>query len=61
MASALDKVVDALNHDSGFQLMNDMPLFKAALAEINSRLKALEQLKTTGNLDPRLTTTPKAP
>lgn len=65
--SALKQVVAALDHDSGFQLMGDMPLFKAALAEIDARLTALEHpavnigiAPAVKPIDQRLVTTPKA-
>lgn len=40
--SQLDKAIHALKTDSGFSLMNDVPLMSGALDEINHRLIALE-------------------
>ena len=42
MTDALQTVINKLTTDTGFALMNDLPLFTAALAEIRDRLNKLE-------------------
>lgn len=42
MADNLQTLINRLQTDTGFALMNDIPLFSSALAEIRDRLNKLE-------------------
>jgi hypothetical protein len=56
--TAVDTLVQKLSSDSGFQLMNDVPLLKEAFIEVETRLdhqaKAIEDIQAWHNARPTL-------
>ena len=47
MGAAIKQAIQHLKGDSGFALLNDVPVMAAALAEIDARLTALEKTAST--------------